>query len=137
MAKQVTELPLYKFVEEFCDAVSALLRKPEWRRNFKLRGQIEDATDSIAANLDEGFEQGTDRAFARYVTISKSSLGETLGHLRRAYRKQLITLEELTRLLEMGNALGRMLGGFIKYLHLSDFRGRGRHRDRGSLISDP
>ena len=129
MAKQVNELPLYKFIEEFSDAVSALLRKPEWRRNFKLRDQIENATDSIAANLDEGFEQGTDRAFARYVTISKGSLGETLGHLRRACRKGLITREELTRLLETGGTLGRMLGGFIKYLHQSDFRDRGTRRD--------
>ena len=129
MAKRVEELPLYKFIEEFSDAVSALLKKPEWRRNFKLRDQIENATDSIAANLDEGFEQGTDRAFARYVTISKSSLGETLGRLRRAYGKGLITREEVTPLLESGAALGRMLGGFIKYLHRSDFRDRGTHRD--------
>ena len=74
MAKQVNELPLYKVIEDFSAEVSALLSKPGWRRNFQLRDQIERATDSIAANMDEGFEQGTDRAFARYVTISKSSL---------------------------------------------------------------
>ena len=100
------------------------MRKPGWSRNFKLRVQIEEATDSIGANVDEGFEQVTDRAFARYVTISKGSLGETLGHLRRAYRKELISREELTKQLDMGESLGRMLGGFIKDLHNSDLRSR-------------
>lgn len=128
MARKVDELPVYKSIQDFSVAVTALLRQPGWSRNFKLRDQIEDATDSIAANLDEGFEQGTDRAFARYVTISKSSLGETLGHLRRAHRKGLITGEELRQRVEMGESLGRMLGGFIKYLHNSDFKDRGRHR---------
>lgn len=128
MAKKVNELPIYKSIEEFSDAVTALLANPGLCRNFKLRQQIEEAVDSIAANVDEGFEQGTDRGFARYVTISKSSLGETLGHLRRAYRKGVIGREELAKRVEMGEALGRMLGGFIKYLHRSDFKDRGRHR---------
>ena len=127
MAKRVEELPLYKSIEEFSDAVTALLRTPGWSKNFKLRQQIEQAIGSIAANMDEGFEQGTDRAFARYVTISKGSLGEVLGHLKRAYKKRLITRDELIRRLEMGESLGRMMGGFIKYLHESDFRDRGRH----------
>jgi four helix bundle protein len=127
MARKVNELPVYKSIEDFSVAVIALLRKPGWSRNLKLHDQIENATDSIAANMDEGFEQGTDRAFARYVTISKSSLGETLGHLRRAHKKGLITQEELALRVEMGESLGRMLGGFIKYLHSSDFKDRGRH----------
>lgn len=127
MAKKVDELPVYRSIVEFSDAVTALLTAPELRKNFNLRNQIADAVDSIAANMDEGFEQGTDRGFARYVTISKGSLGETLGHLRRAHRKGYISQEDLAGRVTMGEALGRMLGGFIKYLHRSDFRDRGRH----------
>ena len=103
--------------------------RPAFRRNSKLRNQIVGANDSIGANLEEGFEQGTDRAFARYVTIAKGSLGETLGHLRRAYRKKCMTQGELQELIVLGEALGKMLGGFIKYLQRSDFKDRGHHTD--------
>ena len=129
MAKKVEELPLYSKIIEFSSAVSAMSDRPAFRRNSKLRNQIVGANDSIGANLEEGFEQGTDRAFARYVTISKGSLGETLGHLRRAYRKKCMTQGELQELIVLGEALGKMLGGFIKYLQRSDFKDRGHHTD--------
>ena len=129
MAKKVEELPLYSKIIEFSSAVTAISDRPAFRRNFKLRNQIVGANDSIGANMEEGFEQGTDRAFARYVTISKGSLGETLGHLRRAYRKKCMTRGELQELIVLGEALGKMLGGFIKYLQRSDFKDRGHHTD--------
>jgi four helix bundle protein len=50
----------------------------------------------------EGFEQGTDRAFANYLTYSKGSLGEVLKRLKKAYFKKLITAEELERDVEAG-----------------------------------
>jgi four helix bundle protein len=129
MAKKVDELPIYSKIIEFSNAVNAILDRQGLRRNFKLRNQITDANDAIAANVEEGFEQGTDRAFARYVTISKGSLGETIGHLKRAHRKGHISADELKARVDMGETLGKMLGGFIKYLHRSDFKDRGRHRD--------
>ncbi len=129
MAKKVEELPLYSKVIEFSIAVAAIADRPAFRRNFNLRKQIVRANDSIGANMEEGFEQGTDVAFARYVTISKGSLGETLGHLRRAYRKRCMTRDELQALIASGETLGRMLGGFIKYLRRSDFKDRGHHID--------
>src|SRR5688572_923578 len=128
MAKTVDELPVYSKALKFSAAITAILDKPGLRKNLKLRDQIAEAIDSIEANLEEGFEQGTDRAFARYVTNSKGSVGETMGHLRRAYRKGYLTGDELRSRLALGEALGKMLGGFIKYLHASDFKDRGCHR---------
>lgn len=75
--------------------------------------------------MEEGFEQGTDRAFARYLTISKGSTGEVIGHLRRAKRKGYLTAEALIPLVAQGEELGKMLGGFIKYLRACDWKGRG------------
>ena len=63
----------------------------------------------------EGFEQGTDRAFANYLTYSKASLAEVLKRLKRAYFKKHITADELEARLVAGEELGKMLGGFIKY----------------------
>ena len=75
----------------------------------------------------EGFEQGTDRAFANFLTHSKGSLAEVLTRLKQAYFKNYITEAELQAHLAAGEELGRMLGGFIKYLRRSGFRDRGAH----------
>ena len=71
MARKIDDVPLYRKACEFSVAVSALLRKPGLCKDVKHRNQIAEALDSVEANMEEGFEQGTDRAFARYLTTSK------------------------------------------------------------------
>jgi four helix bundle protein len=134
MAKKLNELPIYGRVTAFGAAVTAILESPGLCKDWNIRRQISDAVDSIAANIEEGFEQGTDRAFARYVIIAKGSLGEVIGHLKRAHRKGHLGAAQLEVLLPEAHELGKMLGGFIKYLHRCDWKDRGRHE---SLIPDP
>jgi four helix bundle protein len=127
MAKKLDELPLYTRVTEFGVAVNEILDSPGLRKDWNLRRQLSEAADSIAANIEEGFEQGTDRAFARYVTVAKGSLGEVIGHLKRAQREGHLRAAEVEVLLSKAQELGRMCGGFIKYLHRCDWKDRGRH----------
>jgi four helix bundle protein len=129
MARTLAELPVYPRALAFGAAVSSIVRAPALRRNFKLAAQITTAADSISANIEEGFQQGTDKAFARYLTIAKGSLAESIGHLRRACGKGYISPMALEPLVREGEELGRMLGGFIKYLYRSDFKDRGRHNN--------
>jgi four helix bundle protein len=127
MAKTLEELPLYSKVTEFCAAVTAILKRSELRRDRYLWGQIDDANDSIDANMQEGFEQPTDAAFAQYVFVAKGSTAEVLTRLRRAQLKGHITVEDLEPIDRLGESIGKMMGGFIKYLHASGFTDRGRH----------
>jgi len=127
MAHTLEELPIYSKAVEFWNAVNALLDKPKLRNNRDLHGQITRANDSIPSNMVEGFEQATDRAFANYLTYSKGSVAEVRKRLKQAYFKKYITAEELTPRLEAGEELGKMLGGFIKYLRRSDWGDRGSH----------
>jgi four helix bundle protein len=127
MARKIEELPAYERAIEFCAAINAILDRPGLCRDRHLRDQIASAADSITANMHEGFEQPTDRAFAKFLFISKASLGEVLGRLRTAHTRRYITGVELGELLQIGDDLGRMLGGFIRYLYRSDFKDRGRH----------
>ena len=128
MAKTVDELPVYVRLTEVAVEISALLERPALRKDFKLRRQISEALDSAEANIEEGFEQGTDHSFAYYLTRSKGSVGEVIGHLRRARRKDYISPEELAALRPKLEEIGRMLGGFIKYLEGCDYKDRGYHK---------
>ena len=47
--------------------------------------------------------------------------------MRQAKRKGLVSEGDLARVEELGSTLGKMMGGFIKYLNASGFTDRGRH----------
>jgi four helix bundle protein len=127
MANKIEELPIYEKVVAFWSAVNALLDTPQLRNDSDLHKQISRANNSIPSNMVEGFEHSTDRAFANFLTISKGSLAEVLKRLTQAYFKRYITAEELRLQLAAGEELGRMLGGFIKYLRRCDWKDRGSH----------
>jgi len=125
MARKIEELPIYARVDSFWRAVNATLDHSNLRRDSDLHDQISRANDSIPSNLVEGFEQATDDAFANFLCYSKGSLAEVLKRLRKAYFKRLITQDQLSGHLKDGDELGKMLGGFIKYLRESRWKDRG------------
>ena len=127
MAKRLEELPLYSRILEFWDAVSAVLRHSHLRRNRRLFDQIDSANDSIDSNMKEGFEQPTDAAFANFVYTAKGSLEEVVARMKQAEKKALVSHADLQRIEALAEPLGKMVGGFIKYLRTSGFTDRGRH----------
>jgi four helix bundle protein len=88
--------------------------------------QISDAVGSVLANMAEGFEQPTDRALEKYLFTAKGSAAEVCRRLRFAHRRQFITTAELTTCCTMGAEVGRMLGGWIRYLAQCNWTDRGR-----------
>jgi four helix bundle protein len=128
MAKKIEELPVFLKATALWEAVNAILQRPSLRRNRRMWNQISDANDSITSNMREGFEQTSDDGFANFLVYSKGSVAEVMSRLNSARAKSYITEEELTKRLEMGEELGRMLGGFIKYLRRSGFKDRGSYR---------
>ena len=127
MANTLEELPLYEKVLEFWDAVNEILSTPALRKDRDLWAQISSATDSIDSNMKEGFEQPTDAAFANAVFTAKGSLAEVISRVRQARRKDYVSEAQPQRVVALGEPLGRMMGGFIKYLVASGFTDRGRH----------
>lgn len=109
-------------------AVTEILNGSTLRRNSKIYDQIVEANESILANMDEGFDQESDDGFAKFLYYSKGSIAEVMRRLRRAAAKGQVAREEVAKLGPQAEELGRMLGGFIKYLRRSGFNDRGRFR---------
>ena len=80
--------------------------------------------------MREGFEQSSDDGFANYLVYAKGSVAEVLSRLYSAKVKRYITQDELNERVAIGEALGKMLGGFIKYLRRSGFKDRGSYKSK-------
>ena len=123
--KKVQETKLWLRAREFSRAINEVLDRPGFRGDRRLRDQLRDASDSIVSNIEEGFEQPTDRAFAKYLYVSKASTAEVRGRLKLAAHREYITKMELHERDEIGDEVARMTVGWIKYLRKSDRRDRG------------
>jgi four helix bundle protein len=108
--------------------VTDTLQRSTLRKHSQLYEQIDEANESVLSNMDEGFEQGSDDGFSKYLYYAKGSVAEVMRRTRRASAKGHIPPGDVARLEKMAEPLGRMLGGFIKYLKRSNFRDRGRFR---------
>ena len=120
----IEDFEVWKKAKALWGIVEPLLARRGFLQNLGLRDQIREALDSITANMEEGFEQSTDRAFARYLYTSKGSAAEVRGRLGLAYERKFITAAELQNVQELEKELQRMLNGLIRYLLASNRKDR-------------
>ena len=92
-------------------------------RDFIFCRQIRDAAQSVMSNIAEGFERDGTKEFHRFASVAKGSAGEVRSHLYTALDADYLTQEEFDRLYAMGDEIGRMLGGLLRYLERTDYRG--------------
>jgi four helix bundle protein len=137
MAHRIDEFPVFLDAQRFCSAVSEILKRSRLRKDSNVYKQIDDANESILANMDEGFAQESDDAFAKYLYYSKGSVEEVMRRLERAALRDLVQRNAVVDLEDLSEAICKQLGGLIKYLKRSGFKDRGRFRsDAGSRIPD-
>jgi four helix bundle protein len=132
MAKKLEELPVFLKARDFSVAVTEIIERSVFGKNRRLKDQIVEANESILSNLAEGYEQSTDAALANYLYIAKGSVAEVVTRLKSAQRRGYLTADECAKQTATGDEIGRMLGGWIKYLARCDWKDRGRHNARMS-----
>jgi four helix bundle protein len=75
--------------------------------------QIVKASDSIGANIAEGSGRGTDPELRRFLRVSRGSLYETQHWLRRAFRRGLLSENQINELVPLVNELTPKLNAYL------------------------
>lgn len=99
---------------ERCYEITRTFPKSE---QYGLASQLQRAAVSIPANIAEGKARGTTNAFLNHLTIAGGSLAELDTHLVIARRLNYINEEELNKLVEKAEEIGRMLTGLRRSLN--------------------
>jgi four helix bundle protein len=79
---------------------------------------------SVYSNIGEGFERDGNREFTQFVSIAKGSIGETRAQLIYALDCGYLELEMFSELDQLGKTAAACLGGLIRHLNNSNYRGR-------------
>ena len=75
--RTLDELAVYQKALIAADAVSAIIDRPTFEKDRKLKEQLAASSSQVAALIAEGFEQKTDRHFAHYLYLAHGSAKET------------------------------------------------------------
>ena len=103
-----------KLVNLVYDAINT---SGEFRKDFRIVGQIQGAAVSSMANIAEGFSRKSNKEFIQYLYISKSSAAEVQSHLYVAIDQNYITQETFDKIYAQAEKVSKLDSGFIKYLN--------------------
>ena len=110
-------IEVYKFTEQFPRS-----------EKFGLTAQIRRATVSVPANIAEGWGRGSTREYVQFLLVARGSIFELETHLIIGQKLGFLEESQLGHLLQVTQAIGRMLNGLILAL---------RARYRGSASRAP
>jgi four helix bundle protein len=113
-AKSFEELRVYQQAEELADLVWDIAIAWQSLAKDTVGKQMIRSADSIGANIAEGHGRGSYVDNRRFVRIGRGSLYETRHWLRRAYRRKLLSDEQVQKLKGIVENLGPQLNAYLK-----------------------
>jgi four helix bundle protein len=111
--KDVVELDVYKLAEELSDLIWSAYDQWSTKAQNTMGYQIIRASDSIAANLAEGYGRFTPADRKRFYLYARGSFEETKAWLRKAIRRHVIPASEVETYKNLIDTLGPKLNAFI------------------------
>jgi len=113
-SKGFEDLDVYRLSEDVADIVWDLVVPWDNFARDTVGKQLVRAAESIGANIAEGSGRGTYKDNRHFARIGRGSLNETCHFLRRAYRRKLLTGEQIAQLHPLVNELGPRLNAYIR-----------------------
>ena len=112
--KEVYELDVYKLAEELSDLIwygfDSWPKKVQQTTGY----QIIKSSDSIAANIAEGYGRYTPADRKVFYRYARGSFEETKAWLRKLIRRKIIAMSEISEYQRIIDELGPKLNAFIR-----------------------
>ena len=103
------DLRVWQAAKQQCDRVGILLKRPEFRRDNELSGQINDAALSVVFNIAEGFLRRRDRETLQFLRYAFASNGELKSGYYVAAGRNYLPEVETADLITLNEGIARML----------------------------
>ena len=107
-------LQVYQLAEKLADEIWRIVVSWDYFAKDTIGKQITRSADSIGANIAEGAGRGSFQDNRRFIKMARGSLNETQHWLRRAYKRTLLTNEQVQRLRPIINELAPRLNAYLR-----------------------
>jgi four helix bundle protein len=109
-------LKVYQLSEKLADSAWDVVLKWDKLAQRTIGTQLINSSDSIGANIAEGTGRGSIDDNRRFVKIARGSLFEVKHWLRRAYKRKLLSPEEVNSFQKILEELTPKLSAYINSL---------------------
>src|SRR5262245_52183882 len=117
-----TELLFWQRSRTWSKAIFERTRQEPFLQDRRLVEQINDSSESVMANVAEGFGRGTQGEFITFLGYSIGSLNETQSHPCAAYDRGYLDKDAYAALLQEGTEIRKMIVRFLRSMVLSGSR---------------
>ena len=113
MFKKLEELEVYQLSEKLADEVWETCVTWDNFAKYTVGKQLVTAADSISANISEGHGRFSMKENLQFCYYARGSFGETKNWLRRAYKRKLLTEQQVDSMKNIIDTLGPKLNAYI------------------------
>lgn len=117
-ARSFTELLFWQKARQWSKAIFVETKSAPFRSDQRLVVQINDSSESVMANMAEGFGRGTQAEFVLFLGYALGSLDETCSHLVAAYDREFLTKSRYAALFRQGIEIRKLTVSFIRSMIL-------------------
>jgi four helix bundle protein len=108
-----TDLQYWQKARVWSKTIFQRTRLKPFQSDRRLVVQINDSSESIMANIAEGFDRGTQGEFVAFLGYAIGSLNETQSHLASAYDREYLAKDDFGDLFQQGTEIRKMIVAFI------------------------
>ena len=113
------DIRAWQQARELTNQVYDLTEHVRFSKDFRLRDQIQGAAGSIMHNIAEGFDDGSDIEFIRFLKYARRSASEVQSEIYLALDRKYVSAEDFQRVYDMATTTKKFVNAFIAYLRKS------------------
>ncbi len=114
-----TDLLIWQRARAWSKEIFRRTQEEPFRRNQRLVVQVNDSSESVMANIAEGFGRGTQGEFVTFLGYAIGSLNATQSHTCAAYDREFLCKEVFAALFAEGTEIRKMIVAFMKSMVLA------------------
>jgi four helix bundle protein len=118
------KLRVYQLAETLADGIWGVVITWDYLAKDTVGKQMIKAADSIGANIAEGTGRGTLQDNRRFIRMARGSLYETQHWLRRAYKRSLLSKQQVASLAPIIGELSPKLNAYFRSVNTAALANR-------------